>query len=173
MKERLCYELYTRAPKGSKQPELSRRLSSQGASQNGDDQSRNFGRYQSIVSSPSNCLQMKWCFSLLSPCIWAVGPSRPSLVRGLRPRNAPPNNIRRRPGVDIRNRCLIERVQPDHVPPVPSDPRMCRPVACPRTLPKAGKQPQPPPALIPRQTGPPPNLRCTLRANPLDDEHKT
>ncbi|MDE0464095.1 MAG: hypothetical protein OXH93_16875, partial [Caldilineaceae bacterium] len=28
-----------------------------------------------------------------------------------------------RPGVDIRNRCLIEGVQPDHVPSVPSDPR--------------------------------------------------
>ena len=28
--------------------------------------------------------------STLSPRIWAVGPIRPSLVRGLRPRNAPP-----------------------------------------------------------------------------------
>ena len=28
--------------------------------------------------------------SSLPPCFWAVGPFRPSLVRGLRPRNAPP-----------------------------------------------------------------------------------
>ena len=34
-------------------------------------------------------------FSLLSPRFWAVGPIRPSLVRGLRPRNAPPKNTRR------------------------------------------------------------------------------
>ena len=33
--------------------------------------------------------------SLLSPRLWAVGPIRPSLVRGLRPRNAPPKTSRR------------------------------------------------------------------------------
>ena len=31
----------------------------------------------------------------LSPRFWAVGPIRPSLVRGLRPRNAPSKNTRR------------------------------------------------------------------------------
>ena len=90
-----------------------------------------------------------------------------------------------RPGVDIGGGCLIESVWPDHVPPVPSDPRRCRPCACPRTLPnsrtppygqarrlhcvspKVGKQRQPPLALIPRQTVPTPNLgytrcRCLL-----------
>ena len=81
-------------------------------------------------------------FSLLTPLsslFWAVGPIRPSLVRGLRPRNAPPKHaVPHRPGVDIRNRCLIERVQPVHVPPVPSDPLMCRPCACPRTRPNYG-----------------------------------
>ena len=84
-----------------------------------------------------------------------------------------------RPGVDIGDRCLIEGVQPDHLPPVPSDPRRCRPCAYPRTLPngrnppygqawrlhyvspKDGRQRQPPLSPIPRQTVPTPNLGCT------------
>ena len=37
----------------------------------------------------------------------------------------------RRPGVDIRNRCPVERVSPNHVPPVLSNPHRVRPCACP------------------------------------------
>ena len=84
-------------------------------------------------------------------------------------------NIPRRPGADIRNRSLLEGVQPDHVPPGP----MCRPCACPGTRPnsrlppngqagrlhsvspKDGIQRQPPQAPIPRQTVPTLNLECT------------
>ena len=36
-----------------------------------------------------------------------------------------------RPGVDIGDRCLFERVQQNHVPPAPRVPRRCRPCACP------------------------------------------
>ena len=50
------------------------------------------------------------------PCAGAPPPQRPLSY-----------NIRRRPGVDIRDGCLIERVRPDRVPPVPSDPRRCLP----------------------------------------------
>ena len=118
--------------------------------------------------------------SPLSPRFWAVGPIRPSLVRGLRPRNAPPKP-RHASSTWCRysNRCLFEGVWPDHVPLGPSGPRRCRPCACPRTIPywrpppycqaqrlhcvspKDGKQRKPPLALIPRQTVPTPNLGCT------------
>ena len=67
-----------------------------------------------------------------SPLFWAVGPIRTSLVRGLRPRNAPLMPIR--PGVDIGDRCLIEGVWPDHVPPFPSNPHGDRSCACPDPL---------------------------------------
>jgi len=45
------------------------------------------------------------------PCAGAPPPQRPLSY-----------NMPRRPGVDIGDRCLIEGVQPDHVPPVPSIP---------------------------------------------------
>ena len=64
---------------------------SKGASQHWGKHKCTSGGIQATVSLLSNCLQMKWCFSLsLTPRFWAVGPIRPSLVRGLRPRNAPP-----------------------------------------------------------------------------------
>ena len=67
--------------------------------------------------------------------------------------------------------------QPNHVPPVPSNPRRGRPCACPRTTsnqrtpawrlpcvsPIAGKQFQPALAFFPRQTVPTPKLGCTRR----------
>ena len=58
------------------------------------------------------------------PCAGAPPPQRPLSY------NIPP-----RPGVEIGDRCLFDGVQPDHVPPVASAPRRCRPCACPRTLP--------------------------------------
>ena len=104
----------------------------------------------------------------------------PPLCGGSAPATPPLNHaVPHRPGVDIRNRYLFERVQPDHVPPVPSEPRRCRPCACPRTRPncrtplsgrawrlrcvspKDGKQRQPPLAPIHRQTVPTPNLGYT------------
>ena len=89
----------------------------------------------------------------------------------------PLNNMPRRQGVDIGDRCPIERVQPNHVPPVPSNPRRGRPCACPRTTsnqrtpawrlpcvsPIVGKQFQPALTFFPRQTVPTPKLGCTRR----------
>ena len=57
----------------------------------------------------------------------------PPLCGGSAPATPPANNMPRRPGVAICDGCPIECVQPDHVPPVPSDPRRCRPCACPGT----------------------------------------
>ena len=55
-------------------------------------------------------------FSLLSPRFGAVGPSRPSLVRGLRPRNAPsPTTSRRSQWVG--NTKMPTRVGPRYPPP--------------------------------------------------------
>ena len=102
-------------------------------------------------------------------CRWAILPA---------PRNSPPlNNMPRRQGVDNGGRCPIERVSPNHVPPVPSNPHRGRHKACPRTpsnqrtpawrlpcvSPIAGKQFQPPLAFFPRQTVPTPKLGCTRR----------
>ncbi len=56
------------------------------------------------------------------PCAGAEPPQRPLSY-----------NMPSGPGVDIGDGCLIESVQPDHVPPVPSNYRRCRPCACPGT----------------------------------------
>ncbi len=110
------------------------------ASQNRGELSYTSGRNQATASSLSNRLQLKWFshYSLLStlssllggraysalPCAGAPPPQRPLSY-----------NMPHRPGVDIGDRCLIEGVWPTHVPPVPSDPRTCRPRACPRSRP--------------------------------------
>ena len=92
-----------------------------GASQNGGEQSHSSGGNQATVRSLSNCLQMKWCFSLLS--FGRSGLFGPPLCGGSAPATPPANNMPRRPCVDISDGCLIEGVRPDHVPPVPSDRR--------------------------------------------------
>ena len=93
------------------------------------------------------------------------------------PQRPPLNNMPRRQSANIGDRCPIERVSPNHVPPVPSNLRRGRPCACPRTpsnqrtpawrlpcvSPIAGKQFQPLLAFFPRQTVPTPKLGCTRR----------
>ena len=54
------------------------------------------------------------------PCAGAPPPQRPRSY-----------NLPRRPGIDIGNRCPIERVSPKHLPPAPSNPCRGRPCACP------------------------------------------
>ena len=72
----------------------------------------------SLLSTPSLLLGGR-AFSAL-PCAGAPPPQRP-----------PSYNMPRRPGVSIRNRCPVERVSPNHVPPVLCIPRRRRPCAYP------------------------------------------
>ena len=70
----------------------------------------------------------------LSPRFWAVGPIRPSLVRGLRPRNAPSPTTSRRSQC-VGNTKLPSRVGPRYPPRllagsgyVPAQARQARPL---------------------------------------------
>ena len=100
-----------------------------GASQYGGEFPYASGHSKAPSISRSTLSQRKREFSLLT--LLGGRPQAASLVRGLRPRNAPSNNMPRRPGVDNRDKCPIERIQPNQNHPVPSIPRRSRPCACP------------------------------------------
>ena len=160
-----------------------------GASQKVGELSCTLGDRPTIAAPRSTLRQKKRRLSPL-PSLPAFGRSGlvgPPLCGGSAPATPPLNHaVPHRPGADIRNRCLFERVQPDHVPPAPSDPLTCPPSACPRTRPncrtppsgqawllrcvspKDGIQRQPPLARIPRHTVLTPNLRCTPASATLD-----
>ena len=64
------------------------------------------------------------------PCAGAPPPQRPLSY-----------NMPRRPRVYVRNGCPVERVSPNHGPPVLRIPRRCRPCACPLPSPFSGPPP--------------------------------
>ena len=148
------------------------------------------GRGQFTLPFPANdVVYLTPHSSPLSPRIWAVGPSRPSLVRGLRPRNAPSPTT-----------CLADLVslfvtgaqskefrqaaspQSNEIPvgaglvpaltPQSTAPNIDQTHHLPCVSPKSGKQIQSPPARIPSQTFPTPkprNMHNTQSARTLPE----
>ena len=76
-------------------------------------------------SLPKGADDSAWRKMFLSPRFWAVGPIRPSLVRGLRPRNAPSPTTSRRSQY-VGNTKLPTRVGPRYPPAYWQIPKMCR-----------------------------------------------
>ena len=101
--------------------------------------------------------------------------SGPPLCERSPPATPPSYNISRRPGLDIDDRCPIEGVSPNHVPPGPSAPCRCRPCACPRISPTEGPYPTPSSGASPSTLPKPSDIfshcwnQCSARLIPLQD----
>ena len=80
------------------------------------------------ICSRGNSGSLSSLLFTLSSFLGRSGLFGPPLCGGSAPATPPLNHaVPHRPGVSIRNRCHVEGVQPDPVPPVPTDPRRCRP----------------------------------------------
>ena len=115
---------------------VSRRFFRWSASQYWGELSCTSGSNETMSSPRSTLRQRKRQFSLLTPLRSLLAYLGGRAYSALPCAGAPPPqrplsyNMPRRPGVDIRNRCPVERISPNPVPPVLCIPRRCRPCAC-------------------------------------------